>query len=40
VAADLRGEAFVVLEHMDLYRDEVGLVWEDAGYLSAEQWMI
>jgi CRISPR-associated endonuclease/helicase Cas3 len=40
VAADLRGAAFVVLQHMDLYHKDVGLIWEDAGYLSAEQSMV
>jgi CRISPR-associated endonuclease/helicase Cas3 len=40
VAADLRGEAFVVLQHMDLYHKDVGLIWEDAGYLSAEQLIV
>lgn len=32
----LRGDQFAVLQTPDLYRQDVGLVWEDAEYLSEE----
>jgi len=35
-----RGEQFAVLLTKSLYRQEVGLLWEDAEYLAAEHWMI
>ncbi|WP_338049009.1 hypothetical protein [Rhodoligotrophos defluvii] len=38
--ADKRGEQFAVLVTGSLYRAEVGLSWEDAEYLWAEQWTI
>lgn len=37
VAPDLRGDAFFVLTDPDLYRDQTGLLWEQADYLSADQ---
>lgn len=36
----LRGEQFAVLLDKKLYDKTVGLLWEDADYLSSEQWMI
>jgi CRISPR-associated endonuclease/helicase Cas3 len=33
---DLRGEQFAVLTDPSLYHDDVGLIWEDAEYLSTE----
>lgn len=39
-APDERGEQFAVLEDTGLYTSDVGLLWEDAGYLSSEQWLI
>ncbi len=36
VRPDLRGDQFVVLSDLTLYRPEIGLVWEDADYLSVE----
>ena len=36
----LRGDQFAVLMTKSLYREEVGLVWEDAEYLGWEQRMI
>lgn len=35
-APQLRADQFVVLTDMSLYREEIGLVWEDAEYLSTE----
>lgn len=32
----LRGDQFAVLRNADLYKTEIGLLWEDAEYLSAE----
>lgn len=42
VAADLRGDQFFVLkeERLDLYHEDSGLWWDDAAYLSEEQWRI
>lgn len=37
---DLRGDQFAVLTTESLYRDDVGLLWEDAGYLGVEDGMI
>ncbi|PYF09567.1 CRISPR-associated Cas3 family helicase [Rhodobacter viridis] len=37
IAPDLRGDAFFVLSDPELYRDETGLWWEQADYLSADQ---
>lgn len=39
-APALRADQFAVLEDMSLYRAEIGLLWEDAGYLSLEQLMV
>jgi CRISPR-associated endonuclease/helicase Cas3 len=36
----LRLDQFAVLTALDLYKPEVGLVWEDAEYLRLEQWII
>jgi CRISPR-associated endonuclease/helicase Cas3 len=36
-AAHLRGDTFFVLTEPALYRDDVGLWWEQADYLSADQ---
>jgi CRISPR-associated endonuclease/helicase Cas3 len=35
-APDLRADQFVVLTDLSLYREEIGLVWEDADYLGTE----
>jgi CRISPR-associated endonuclease/helicase Cas3 len=40
VAERLRRDQFAVLSTDDLYRPEVGLVWEDAEYLSTEALVI
>ncbi|ETD02077.1 CRISPR-associated endonuclease Cas3'' [Rhodobacter capsulatus] len=39
-AAPLRGDAFFVLSDGGLYRDDFGLWWEQADYLSADQSVI
>ncbi|MHA7777178.1 CRISPR-associated helicase Cas3' [Roseibium sp. M-1] len=39
-APDLRGDQFCVLKDKSLYHEEVGLMWEDADYLSIEEMMI
>ena len=40
MAPKLRGEQFAVLAlNSDLYDSRVGLIWENAEYLSSEQWM-
>lgn len=39
-APDLRGDQFFVLDEPSLYRGDIGLWWEQADYLSAEQWII
>jgi CRISPR-associated endonuclease/helicase Cas3 len=36
VAPDLRADQFCVLSDLSLYREDVGLVWEDADYLGVE----
>lgn len=36
-APDLRGDQFFVLEEPSLYRGDIGLWWEQANYMSAEQ---
>ncbi len=33
---DLRGDQFAVLDDSTLYREDTGLIWEDADYLSME----
>jgi len=33
---DLRGDQFAVLKSSDLYKEEIGLLWEDAEYLALE----
>lgn len=33
---DLRGDQFAMLENMSMYKPDVGLLWEDADYLNAE----
>jgi CRISPR-associated endonuclease/helicase Cas3 len=40
VAPDLRSDQFAVLQTGGLYRQDVGLMWEDAEYLQLEQFMI
>lgn len=40
VAHDLRADQFFQLTSMDLYRPDVGLLWEDADFLAADQAMI
>lgn len=40
IRPDLRGDQFAVLQNTSLYREEVGLMWEDAEYLAAESWQI
>lgn len=35
--ATLRGDQFAVLKTASLYRDDIGLLWEDADYLGVEQ---
>ncbi|WP_029060023.1 CRISPR-associated helicase/endonuclease Cas3 [Stappia stellulata] len=37
---DLRGDQFAVLKNNDLYRERVGLVWEEADYLSSQSSVI
>lgn len=39
-APELRGDQFFVLTEPSLYRDEFGLWWEEADYLSADQGVI
>ncbi|ALA16553.1 MULTISPECIES: CRISPR-associated helicase/endonuclease Cas3 [unclassified Chelatococcus] len=39
-AAEQRGDQFAVLMTGSLYRPDIGLIWEDAGYLGLEQWMV
>lgn len=39
-APDLRGDQFCVLADKSLYHKGVGLIWEDADYLAAEQFVI
>jgi len=39
-APDLRGEQFFVLTYNSLYREDLGLWWENADYLSTDQGMI
>lgn len=39
-APALRGDQFVVLKTASLYRRDVGLLWEDAGYLAMESAMV
>ena len=36
VAPELRGDQFAVLQTKSLYREETGLIWEDADYLAIE----
>ena len=36
VATDLRADQFCVLSDLSLYREDVGLVWEDAEFLGVE----
>lgn len=40
VAPDLRADQFAVLQTRSLYREDVGLIWEDAEYLAEESLMI
>ena len=40
VAPDLRADQFAVLTTASLYREDVGLIWEDAEYLAEESLMI
>lgn len=44
VAPELRGDQFLVLDkgddHNKLYKDDIGLLWEEADYLSLEQQLI
>lgn len=40
VAPALRGDQFVVLRKMEFYQPDVGLIWEDADYLAAEDMLI
>lgn len=40
VHPQLRGDQFAVLRNLGLYRKDVGLVWEDAEYLQAEECMV
>ncbi|KAB7742169.1 CRISPR-associated endonuclease Cas3'' [Parvibaculum sedimenti] len=40
VRPDLRGDQFAVLKSEDLYKDEIGLLWEDAEYLTTENSII
>lgn len=37
---ELRGDQFAVLGNMDLYRDDVGLIWENADYLAVEDLVV
>lgn len=39
-APDLRGDQFFVLDEPSLYRDDFGLWWEEAEYLSADQVLV
>ncbi len=34
---ELRGDQFCVLQDKDLYKSDIGLLWEDADYLSIEE---
>jgi CRISPR-associated endonuclease/helicase Cas3 len=36
----LRGDQFAVLRNADLYKTEIGLLWENAEYLGAENTII
>jgi CRISPR-associated endonuclease/helicase Cas3 len=36
----VRGDQFVVLHKMEFYRPDVGLIWENADYLAAEDMLI
>lgn len=36
IAPELRGDQFAVLQKASLYSEEMGLIWEDADYLAAE----
>ncbi|WP_348633717.1 CRISPR-associated helicase Cas3' [Martelella mediterranea] len=40
VEPELRGDQFAVLENASLYSAEIGLLWEDADYLAAENTMV
>ncbi|WP_442755949.1 CRISPR-associated helicase Cas3' [Methylocystis sp. JAN1] len=40
VHPELRGDQFAVLQSPGLYKPDVGLLWEDADYLSEENWLI
>ncbi|WP_312858619.1 CRISPR-associated helicase Cas3' [Rhizobium sp. G21] len=40
VAPELRGDQFAVLQKDSLYRKGVGLMWEDADYLAAEDGIV
>jgi len=40
VHPELRGDQFAVLKSVNLYKPDVGLLWEDADYLSEENWLI
>jgi len=37
---DLRGDQFAILKSKDLYKDQIGLLWENAEYLTAENSVI
>ncbi|MFD2250304.1 CRISPR-associated endonuclease/helicase Cas3 [Pseudochelatococcus lubricantis] len=37
---ELRGDQFAVLGNMKLYREDVGLIWEDADYLAIEDLVV
>lgn len=37
---DLRGDQFAILKNEGMYKDEIGLLWEDAEYLAAENSVI
>ncbi|WP_018289539.1 CRISPR-associated helicase/endonuclease Cas3 [Verrucomicrobium sp. 3C] len=40
VSPDLRGNQFAVLQTKSLYREDVGLLWEDADYLDMESMVV
>ena len=40
IRPDLRGDQFAVLQTKSLYQDDVGLIWENAEYLSIESTVI
>jgi CRISPR-associated endonuclease/helicase Cas3 len=40
VRPDLRGDQFAVLQTQSLYREDVGLLWENADYMAAESIVI